>query len=87
MSSLESRRHRPQRVTFRDLVTSAQSADANTRKQAWAAYQAWMQAAKDERIPQSDRLTHMQRDVLRKIFTEKGFIKPGTPDARTVPPR
>ena len=41
-------------------------------------YRAWMDAARDERIPQRDRLNHMQRDMLNQIFTDKGFIKPGT---------
>jgi hypothetical protein len=45
------------------------------------AYQAWVRASAE--IPASDRLTWMQREVLTKIFMDKGFIKPGSTDART----
>ena len=80
MSTIDGRK-KPQRLTFRDLIMAAQSRDATQRKQAYMAYQAWLKAA--ESIPSADRLTHMQRDVLTKIFMDKGFIKPGTKiDAR-----
>jgi hypothetical protein len=46
------------------------------------AYRAWVEAA--DRIPSADRLTHMQRDVLTRIFIDKGFIK-SVADARTRP--
>jgi hypothetical protein len=69
MSDLEQRK--PKRLTFRDLIIAAQSGDASVRKRAYVAYQAWVKAA--PRINESDRLTHMQRDVLDKIFKEKAF--------------
>lgn len=69
MSDLEQRK--PKRLTFRDLIIAAQANDASTRKQAYVAYQAWVKAA--PHISESDRLTHMQRDVLDKIFKQKGF--------------
>jgi len=61
----------PTRITFRDLITAAQSGDPNQRKQAFTAYQAWVRAAPN--IPSASRLTYMQRDVLNKIFAQKGF--------------
>src|SRR5262245_25538265 len=69
MSDLEHRK--PRRLTFHDLITAAQSADPSQRKQAFGAYQAWKKAA--PRIPAADRLSHMQCDVLNKVFAQKGF--------------
>lgn len=81
MSTLEHRKEPRRRLTFSDLLVAAQSGDPNQRKYAYAAYQAWVRAS--AQIPASDRLTWMQRNVLTKIFIDKGFIKAGTPDART----
>lgn len=81
MSTMESRKEPRRRLTFLDLITAAQSRDPLQRKHAYAAYQAWVRAGAE--IPARDRLTWMQRNVLIKIFTDKGFIKAGTPDART----
>lgn len=80
MSTVEDRKPK-RRLTFRDLIMAAQSHDATVRKQAYMAYNAWVKAA--ARIPSADRLTQMQRDVMTKIFMDKGFIKPGSVDART----
>jgi hypothetical protein len=59
------------RITFHDLVFAAQSGSAEQRKQAHGAFQAWVRAA--PQLPASDRLTYMQRDVLNKLFQQKGF--------------
>lgn len=80
MSTMENRQPK-RRLTFRDLIMAAQSNDATQRKHAYAAYRAWVEAA--ARIPSADRLTQMQRDVMTKIFIDKGFIKAGSVDART----
>jgi len=69
MSDVEQRK--PTKITFRDLIMAAQSGDANTRKQAWGAFNAWMKVA--PQIPARDRLSYMQCDMLRKIFATKGF--------------
>ena len=81
MSRMEDREQPKRRLTFRDLIMAAQSNDATQRKQAYVAYQAWLKAA--DQIPSADRLTQMQRDVMTKIFIDKGFIKPGSVNART----
>jgi hypothetical protein len=82
MSTMESRKREPRRrLTFSDLLAAAQSSDPNQRKHAYMAYRSWWEA--NARIPPNDRLTWMQRHVLTKIFTDKGFIKAGSTDART----
>ena len=75
MSDLEDRGGKPKRLTVRDLIQAAQSGDAGTRKQAFQAYLAWKRAA--PQIPDADRLSQMECDILNKLFVAKGFSVPG----------
>lgn len=63
------------KLTFRDLLTAAQSADSNQRKRAFEAYQAWIKAA--PQLSFNDRLSQTERHVLGQIFMQKGFNVPG----------
>lgn len=61
------------RLTFQDLVVGAQSADAAARKNALAAYQAWVRAA--PKLPPDSRLTQVERVVLDRIFAAANGAK------------
>jgi hypothetical protein len=59
------------KLTFSDLISAAQSPDANTRKEAYAAFLAWAKAA--PQLEPDQRLTYVERSVLMSLFKTKGF--------------
>lgn len=65
------RQHNPNRITFGRLLEMAKSGDQGERKQAFGLFTAWCKKAPE--LPDNQRLTKMERDVLQQIFAQKGF--------------
>jgi hypothetical protein len=59
------------RVTYADLITGATSKNLEERKRAYAIFQTWIKMA--PRLAPDKQLTYTERDVLTKIFAQKGF--------------
>jgi predicted hydrolase (HD superfamily) len=59
------------RVTYGDLIRDASSSNADVRKQAYAIFTNWIKMA--PRLAPDKQLTFVERDVLTKIFAQKGF--------------
>jgi hypothetical protein len=57
--------------TYGDLITGATSSNADERKRAYAVFQTWVKRA--SQLPPDKQLTFVERDVLTRIFAEKGF--------------
>lgn len=57
--------------TYGDLVKGATSSNADERKRAYAVFQTWAKMA--AQLPPDKQLTYVERDVLTRIFAEKGF--------------
>jgi hypothetical protein len=59
------------RVTYGDLIRDASSSNADVRKRAYAIFQQWIKLA--SQLSPDRQLTYAERDVLTKIFAQKGF--------------
>jgi hypothetical protein len=59
------------RVTYGDLIKGATSTNADERKRAYAIFQTWIKMA--PRLSPDKQLSYAERDVLTKIFAQKGF--------------
>ncbi len=58
-------------VTYGDLVRGATSSSSDERKRAFAIFQRWMKLAPT--LSPDQRLSFVERDVLTKLFAQKGF--------------
>jgi hypothetical protein len=68
------------RVTYGDLIKAASSSNADERKRAYAVFQTWVKMA--PRLAPDKRLNFTERDVLTKIFAQKGFGQQQQPNRR-----
>jgi hypothetical protein len=68
------------RVTYGDLIKGATSTNADERKQAYAIFQTWIKMA--SKLSPDKQLTYAERDVLMKIFAQKGFTTQQQPNLR-----
>jgi len=65
------RQHNPKRLTFGALLDMAKSGDDAVRKRAFGMFTAWCRKAPE--LPDNQRLTKMERDVLQQLFAQRGF--------------
>jgi hypothetical protein len=72
------------RLTYQELTNLANSHSPDERKRGYQLFKKWIAAAKDERIPAQDQLTHMERTILEQMFAQKG-LGPRESPARTAP--
>jgi hypothetical protein len=61
------------KLTFRDLLTAANSRNPAERRQAFEAFQAWVKVG--PKLESVDRLSESEKHVLNQIFKQKGFTK------------
>jgi hypothetical protein len=61
------------KLTFRDLLTAANSNNPTQRRQAFDAFQAWLKLA--PKLDSVDRLSESEKHVLNQIFRQKGLTK------------
>jgi hypothetical protein len=61
------------RLTFRDLLTAANSNKPAERRQAFEAFQAWLKMG--PKLESVDRLSASEQHVLHQIFRQKGLTK------------
>jgi hypothetical protein len=61
------------KLTFRDLLTAANSNNPTQRRQAFEAFQAWVKMA--PKLDSVDRLSASEQHVLHQIFRQKGVTK------------
>jgi hypothetical protein len=61
------------KLTFRDLLTAANSSNPAQRRQAFEAFQAWLKVA--PKLESIDRLSESEQHVLNQIFKQKGLTK------------
>jgi hypothetical protein len=58
-------------VTYADLIKGAASSNADERKRAFAVFQKWLTLA--PQLSPDQQLNFVERDVLTRIFAQKGF--------------
>ena len=74
------------RLTKAELLSMAQSSNADDRKRAFKLYQAWVKAAPT--LSFQDQLNETERHLLTQVFIQKGLMKAPPSTARkpvTVP--
>jgi hypothetical protein len=63
-----------QRITYADLIASANSRDPTERQRAFKLFQTWVKVS--SKISPRDRLTYVERAILNQLFASKGFASP-----------
>ena len=58
-------------LTYGDLLNMAKSGDPNERKRGFGLFQAWVRTA--PKLQSDERLTQMERDILKQLFEHKGL--------------
>jgi hypothetical protein len=58
-----------EKLRFRDLLAAAKSQDPKIKQEGFAMFKAWVRASPN--LKENQRLTHMERDVLTKLFGQK----------------
>jgi hypothetical protein len=64
-------------ITFQDLLADASSRDPTIRQRALKLFESWV--AKAPSLPTAQRLTYLERHILRQAFGQNGSRTPQSP--------